>query len=201
MAMPLVSGAAGLLIGTSTLGDVLGVLCALIVVGALTAFFRAQNRLAAVLSEWYGVKITGRGLPAMNPKRFDGWCQERGLIPHPKLRYDEQVLWRRAGSVVPGWRRITGTLYVTSERVMFVPARFGGITTPMPKVVQFTVDDFQSIDVSDQVSTSSSDDKQQIVTFTFGGGRALMVTVDHADRTLAELRALFHPPRVSTGRT
>ncbi len=29
------------------------------------------------MSDWFGVKI--KGLPKMNPKRFDAWCEERGL--------------------------------------------------------------------------------------------------------------------------
>jgi hypothetical protein len=77
MAMPVVAGAAGVLIGTSTLGDVLGAVLAAVVAWYLAAFIHAQRRLAAALSEWFGVKI--KGLPKMNPKRFDAWCQERGL--------------------------------------------------------------------------------------------------------------------------
>lgn len=199
MATPLFAGAAGVLIGTTKLGDVLGVLSALLVVSCLTVFFRAQGRLAAALSDWYGVKVTGGGIPKMYPKRFDSWCQERGLVPCPKLRYDERVLWSGAGSATAGWRPITGTLYVTSERIMFVPARFGSITTPMPKVEQFIVDDFQSVGVTDQVSTSSPADKRQVVAFTFGEGEALKVTVVHADKMLTELQALLHIPRVPTG--
>src|SRR5271166_396279 len=79
MAMPVVAGIAGVLIGTSMLGDVLGAVLAAVVVWYLLAFIRAQRRLAAALSEWFGVKI--KGLPKMNPRRFDAWCQERNLRP------------------------------------------------------------------------------------------------------------------------
>jgi hypothetical protein len=80
IASPVFAVAAGLLIGTGTLGDVIGVASAAVVVVYLTLFIRAQVRIAAALSEWYGVKI--RGLPKMNPKRFDAWRDARGLH-HP----------------------------------------------------------------------------------------------------------------------
>jgi hypothetical protein len=77
MTMPVFAVAAGMLIGTSTLGDLLGGALAAVVVAVYVSFIRAQKRLAAALSRWFGVKI--RGIPKMNPKRFDVWCQERGF--------------------------------------------------------------------------------------------------------------------------
>jgi hypothetical protein len=46
-------------------------------VGAFAMFFRYMHRLKAAISEWFGVKI--KGLPLMNPKDFDGYCQKQGL--------------------------------------------------------------------------------------------------------------------------
>ncbi|HEV3322884.1 MAG TPA: hypothetical protein VG147_11940 [Solirubrobacteraceae bacterium] len=80
IASPVFAVAAGLLIGTGTLDDVIGAASAAVVVVYIALFIRAQVRIAAALSEWYGVKI--RGLPKMNPKRFDAWCEARGLH-HP----------------------------------------------------------------------------------------------------------------------
>jgi hypothetical protein len=74
---PLFAVAAGLLIGTGTLNDVIGVALAAVVAGYFVMFINAQRRTAAAMSDWFGVKI--KGLPKMNPKRFDAWCQERGL--------------------------------------------------------------------------------------------------------------------------
>lgn len=79
MVLPIVAGACGLLIGTNTLGDVLGVALAAVVAWRLAAFIHAQMRVAAALSEWYGVKIRTGQLPLMNPKRFDAWCERFGL--------------------------------------------------------------------------------------------------------------------------
>jgi hypothetical protein len=76
--LPVVAGA-GLLIGTSTLGNVLGAALAAVVAWRLLVFFGAMRRLAAALSEWYGVKIGGGQLPPMNPNRFDAWAKKRGL--------------------------------------------------------------------------------------------------------------------------
>jgi hypothetical protein len=84
MTMPVFAVAAGVLIGTSTLGDLLGGVLVLVVVVVYVSFLRAQKRLAAALSRWFGVKI--KGIPKMNPKRFDAWCQERGLC-----KRDEQL--------------------------------------------------------------------------------------------------------------
>jgi hypothetical protein len=80
IASPVFAIAAGLLIGTGTLDDVIGATSAAVVIVYIALFIRAQVRIAAALSEWYGVKI--RGLPKMNPKRFDSWCEARGLH-HP----------------------------------------------------------------------------------------------------------------------
>jgi hypothetical protein len=65
-----------------TLDVLLGVVLVAAWVGVVAIFLRTQRRLAAVLSEWFGAKITGGRLPRMNPKRFDAWCEERGLR-HP----------------------------------------------------------------------------------------------------------------------
>jgi hypothetical protein len=90
MAMPVVGGAAGVLIGTGTLGDIIGTALAAVAAWCLVAFIRAQRRLAAALSEWFGVKI--RGLPKMNPKRFDAWAEARGLRqPDKRLVSDAKV--------------------------------------------------------------------------------------------------------------
>ncbi len=81
---PLFAGGAGLLIGTGTVNDVIGVALAAVVVGYLVMFIDAQRRIAAAMSDWFGVKI--KGLPKMNPKRFDAWCEERGLRRQPGAR-------------------------------------------------------------------------------------------------------------------
>lgn len=74
---PLFAIAAGLLIGTGTVNDLIGVALAAVVVVYLVMFINAQRRIAAAMSDWFGVKI--KGLPKMNPKRFDTWCEQRGL--------------------------------------------------------------------------------------------------------------------------
>jgi hypothetical protein len=197
MVMPVVAGTAGVLIGTSTLGDVLGAVLAAVAAWYLLAFIRAQRRLAAAMSEWFGVRITGGGLPKMYPKRFDVWCDERGLRPAPKLRHSEQMLWSRTGTVATsrGWvaarPHVAGTLCITSERVMFVPARFGGIPIALPEVQQFSIDDWHAVELSDHDSTSYRGGTRQPVGLVFRGDEALKVTVDQADEALGELRTLL----------
>ena len=85
MAMPVFAVAAGLLIGTSTLGDLVGGVLAAVYV----SFIRAQRRLAVALSRWFGVEI--KGIPKMKLKRFDAWCQERGLRKRDEQLASSQV--------------------------------------------------------------------------------------------------------------
>jgi hypothetical protein len=75
--MPVFAIGAGLLIGTSTLNDVIGAVLALVVAVYIVMFIGGQRRIAAAMSEWFGVKI--RGIPRMNTRRFDDWAQKRGL--------------------------------------------------------------------------------------------------------------------------
>lgn len=46
-------------------------------VGAFVILIRRQLRVKVALSEWFGVKV--KGLPLMNPKDFDAFCQKQGL--------------------------------------------------------------------------------------------------------------------------
>ena len=77
IASPLFAVGAGLLIGTGTISDVVGVVLASMVVIYLIVFIDAQRRVAAAMSDWFGVEI--KGIPIMTPNRFDAWCQARGL--------------------------------------------------------------------------------------------------------------------------
>lgn len=76
---------AGLLIGTSPLGDAIG--GALVVAGliGLSIMFGAYWRTAAAVSVWFGVKRM-RWLPRMTPQRFDEWRQLRGLMTPDERR-------------------------------------------------------------------------------------------------------------------
>jgi hypothetical protein len=75
--VPLFAIAAGLLIGTGTSNDLIGVVLVAVVVVYFVMYINAQRRIAAAMSDWFGVKI--KGLPKMNPKRFDDWYEKRGL--------------------------------------------------------------------------------------------------------------------------
>jgi hypothetical protein len=74
---PLFAAGASLLIGNGTLEDIIGIAMAAVVVVYLVMFIDAQRRLAAAMSDWFGVKI--KGTPKMTPRRFDTWSQARGL--------------------------------------------------------------------------------------------------------------------------
>jgi hypothetical protein len=50
-------------------------------VGAFVILIRCQFRVKAAISDWFGVKV--KGLPLMNTKDFDSYCQKQGLQkPH-----------------------------------------------------------------------------------------------------------------------
>ena len=74
---PLFVVGASLLIGNGTLDDIIGVALASVFVVYIVMFIGAQRRIAAVMSDWFGVKI--KGIPMMTPKKFDAWSQARGL--------------------------------------------------------------------------------------------------------------------------
>jgi hypothetical protein len=87
---------AGALIGTGTVGDVIGVVLAIACVVCVGMFIRAQWRTAAAVSVWFGVKRM-RWLPRMTPQRFDEWRQLRGLIT-PDERQPQGAAERQATS-------------------------------------------------------------------------------------------------------
>ena len=50
-------------------------------VGAFAIYFYRLHRLKRAIYDWFGVKA--KGLPLMNPKAFDAFCQKQGLQrPH-----------------------------------------------------------------------------------------------------------------------
>jgi hypothetical protein len=78
-ATPVLAVGAGLLFAVGGVGDLLGTVLVVVVAGCCVSFIRAEMRLAAALSAWFGVKIRGGQIPKMNPTRFDTWCDARGL--------------------------------------------------------------------------------------------------------------------------
>lgn len=82
---------AGVLIGTGTIGDVIGVVLAIACVVYVGMFIRAQWRTAEAVSVWFGVDRM-RWLPRMTPQRFDEWRKLRGLMtPEERLSADPSV--------------------------------------------------------------------------------------------------------------
>jgi hypothetical protein len=93
---------ASIALGGDTLDKALGVVLLAGMVGALATFISCQRKIAAAVSEWFGVRITAGQLPPMNPKRFDAWRERvqlegqarrpngsQGLEPL-RLKYDHK---------------------------------------------------------------------------------------------------------------
>jgi hypothetical protein len=67
--------------GGTTSGAVLGVVEVAIAVAAFAAGTRSRMKLAAAVSQWFGVKIGWWEMPRMSRAQFDAWQQRRGLTP------------------------------------------------------------------------------------------------------------------------
>ena len=72
----------GVLIGRQT------IIAVVIAVGVVTTFLvwvHSLARLAAGMSEWYGVRIRWWELPRMRtPEQVEAWRQRRGLLPRDR---------------------------------------------------------------------------------------------------------------------
>lgn len=79
LVMCVLAGAAGLAFGGNTVDDLLGLVLTAATIGLFAAFVRSKRRLAEALSRWFGMSIKSGQLPVMDPRRFDAWCEKRGL--------------------------------------------------------------------------------------------------------------------------
>jgi hypothetical protein len=218
---PVFAVAAGLLFArNNALDDLLAVVCAVVGISFIVAFINGQRRLAKAMSYWFGVRIQAGQMPPMSVGRFDTWREKRGLRAPDKrasgpdgrvplesltlMRWDfpappalwpgEQMLWSGIGYMRgrKGW--LEGTLYVTTGRIMFVPARLGNLWFNPPEVQRFQLSDLVSVKLEDQGSAPEAGRERQRLEFTLQGEQSLLIAVDEADETLAELRALLGPP-------
>jgi hypothetical protein len=57
----------------------LGVVAVLLTTALFILGIRSRIRLAAAVSEWFGVKVGWWEMPRMRTQQFDEWCSERGL--------------------------------------------------------------------------------------------------------------------------
>jgi hypothetical protein len=73
------AGGASFAFAGGTLDKLLGVALLIAAMGYPVEFLRSQRKLAAALSDRFGVKITAGQIPPMSPRRFDTWCEKRGL--------------------------------------------------------------------------------------------------------------------------
>ena len=65
----------------TAMGVALGVVCVLVIVGIFSPWLRGRMRVAAALSQWFGVHIGWQEMPSMRPSQFDPWCRRRELEP------------------------------------------------------------------------------------------------------------------------
>jgi hypothetical protein len=73
---PIYAAAGAILLGTSVLGDIGGVLLLLFAVWCVVDLVMFQLRMRALLRERFGVRV--KGLPSMSQRQFDRWCKIHG---------------------------------------------------------------------------------------------------------------------------
>jgi hypothetical protein len=71
---------AGIALAGNFLDKVLGALFIVGAVASLATFINCRRRIAAALSEWFGVRIVSAQMPLMNPVRFDAWRERMRLV-------------------------------------------------------------------------------------------------------------------------
>ncbi len=81
---------AGVVIGGSPLDDAIGWGLAVGAAVSWAMFWRAQRRVAVLVSAWFGLDGV-RWLPAMNPRRFDAWRQANGFRTPEERMADQQA--------------------------------------------------------------------------------------------------------------
>jgi hypothetical protein len=102
------------------------------------------------------------------------------------------MLWSGIGYISRPKGRLEGTLYVTSGRVMFVPARISSFTINGPEVQRFQLSDLLSVKLEDQGPTTPyAGRERQRLEFTFRDEGSMLVAVDKADEVLGELRGVL----------
>lgn len=81
VALPAMYGlaiASSFLLGSGRIA--LGVVAIVLTMTLFVAWIRTRIKLAAAVSDWYGVKIGWQELPRMRSgAKFDEWCSHRGL--------------------------------------------------------------------------------------------------------------------------
>jgi hypothetical protein len=207
---------AGFAFRGDTAAKLLGVVLVAVAASLWLAWGRAQRRLAAAVSRWFGVKITARQLPPMRQRTFDAWC-ERHELAHdrrpgadseervepdvlmtwrqpnpPELEPDERMLWSERGYLKTQRGLEPGLLCVSTQRVVFAfasLARFAILYPPNSR--HFSLSDLLSVDVRDDDGDPSGQDRRRYLDFRFRGGESLLVAVEEATEALGKLRGLL----------
>jgi len=65
----------------SPAGIVLGFVMVALAVTGFVVWNRSSRRVAAAMSEWFGVKIPWWDMPKMKATSFDAWTEKRKLVP------------------------------------------------------------------------------------------------------------------------
>ena len=89
--LPTLAVTTSLLFENGALEDLLAILACGAGIRLLVEFARRQNRLAAAVSLWFGVRIAAARLPLMYPGRFDAW-REHFELHGPAAAHDASQL-------------------------------------------------------------------------------------------------------------
>lgn len=109
------------------------------------------------------------------------------LLPKPPLNPDERILWRSPAAMSIR-TAVGGTLYVTRDRVLFVPNRLNNRRNRPTH--EWPLGDLQSVAARDRDFTPYTGGTHKRLGLTFGDGTTVLFVVKRLDEALGALQGV-----------
>src|ERR1700739_2332816 len=109
------------------------------------------------------------------------------FLPGPKLRTGEGGLWHGPAHLTRSRARVGGSLWVTNERVIFVPGR---LVFPRQEDREYPVSELISVSKQDRDYTPYTGGMRKRVRLGFRGGATMSLAVKALDQVVAELQTV-----------
>jgi hypothetical protein len=126
-------------------------------------------------------KLTGApGRPATQAGRL--------VNPEPPLHEEEEVRWHRPAALCHGRSTLGGTLYITTQRLLFVANRFAGPRRPAP--VELGLQELSAVGVEPRRGRPLLGGMPPRLRLERGEGQPLLFVVKHLDAVVVEVQAI-----------
>jgi hypothetical protein len=109
------------------------------------------------------------------------------FLPAPDLQSGEQVLWHRPAQLTRSRGWVGGSLWVTNERVLFVPGR---LVFPRQEVRQYQLGELESVGRENRDNTPYTGGMRTRIRLAFRDGTTMLLAVKGLDEAIAELEQL-----------